>query len=48
MMENIYGMLKRRFPIAKFLPVNLNNAIKIIVACAVLYNMALGFNDEVS
>ena len=47
MTENIYGMLKRRFPITKFLHVNLNNAYKIIVACVMLHNMALGFNDEV-
>ena len=28
MTENIYGMLKQRFPIFKFLHFNLNNAIR--------------------
>ena len=47
MTECIYGMLKQRFPIVKFIRAKLSNAIKIFQACAVLHNMAVEFRDEV-
>jgi hypothetical protein len=45
MTENIYGMLKRRFPIVKYLRVNLQNAINIIVSAAILHNISLDWAD---
>jgi hypothetical protein len=47
MTEDIYGMLKRRFPILKYLRVDLPNAIKIIAAAAVLHNIGLDWVDPV-
>lgn len=47
MTECIYGMLKRRFPILKYIRVKLGNAVKIAQACAVLHNMALDWADPV-
>ena len=41
MTENIYGMLKWRFPIFK-----LQNMIKIVTACAILHNMSVSWADE--
>ena len=46
MTENIYGMLKRRFPIVKCLRVDLGNAMNIIICTAILHNMALDFQDD--
>lgn len=47
MTENIYGMLKRRFPITKFIRSHLLNSIRIVQACVVLHNIALNYQDEV-
>ena len=47
MTENIYGMMKRRFPIVKYIRTKLRNAIRITTAAAILHNMALDCNDEV-
>ena len=47
MTENIYGMLKRRFPITKFIRAHLLNAIRIVQACVVLHNVALNYRDKV-
>ena len=46
MTENIYGMLKRRFPLVKNTRVELPNAVKVTAAAAVLHNMALDWADE--
>ena len=45
--ENMFGMMKRRFPIVKFIRTKLRNAIRITTAAAILHNMALDCNDEV-
>jgi len=45
MTEDIYGMLKRRFPIIKFMRTNLRNSINIILSTAVLHNIALEWQD---
>lgn len=45
MTEDIYGMLKRRFPILKYLRVDLHNAINIIVSCAILHNISIEWAD---
>jgi hypothetical protein len=47
MTEDIYGMLKRRFPFVKYLRVDLPNAIKIIAAAAILHNIGLDWADPV-
>ena len=47
MTENIYGMMKRRFPIVKYIRTKLRNAIRITTAAAILHNMELDCNDEV-
>ncbi len=44
--ENIYGMLKQRFPCLFGLRNNLPNAQKTIIACAVLHNMTILWHDE--
>jgi hypothetical protein len=46
MTEDIYGMLKRRFPVIKCLRVGLDNAINIIMAAAILHNISLDWADE--
>ena len=46
MTENIYSMLKRRFPFIKFSRVIVDNLIKVTPATAVLHNLALDFADE--
>ena len=46
MTENIYGILKRRFPIVKYIRTNLSNAKKITAAAAVLHNIALDWHDQ--
>jgi len=43
--EDIFGMLKRRFPYLKYLRVDLANAINIIATSAVLHNIALDWAD---
>jgi len=43
--EDIYGMLKKRFPYVKYLRVDLPNAIKIIATAAILHNIALDWAD---
>ena len=48
MTENIYGMMKRRFPIVKYIRTKLSNAIRITTAAAILHNMALDCNDELT
>lgn len=40
-------MLKRRFPITKFIRSHLLNSIRIVQACVVLHNIALDYRDEV-
>ena len=47
MTENIYGMLKRRFPITKYIRSHLLNSIRIVQACVVLHNIAQDYRDEV-
>ena len=47
MTEDIYGMLKRWFPITKFIRSHLLNSIRIVQACIVLHNIALDYRDEV-
>ena len=45
-MERTYGVSKRRFPcLSRGLTTKLLCSTTIIVACAVLHNMALPFND---
>ena len=46
MSEDIYGMLKRRFPIIKYSRVNLENSVKLAMAAVVLHNIALDWGDE--
>ena len=41
MTENLYGIWKRRFPILRCLRVNLPNAYKIIICCAILHNLSV-------
>ena len=45
MTENIYGILKRRFPICKYIRCELPNAVRIVQACAVLHNIAIDWHD---
>jgi hypothetical protein len=47
MTENVYGVLKRRFPCLREMRNHLPTAKKIIVATAVLHNLAILWNDEV-
>ena len=47
MTENIYRMMKRRFPIVKYIQTKLRNANLITTAAAILHNMALDYKDEV-
>ena len=46
MTECIYGLLKRRFPIIKYICTHLRNAVKITQACVVLHNIALDLIDH--
>lgn len=44
--ERLFGVLKRRFPILSLgLRVSLDTARSIVVACAVLHNIALSMNE---
>ncbi|XP_050518088.1 putative nuclease HARBI1 [Diabrotica virgifera virgifera] len=46
--ERCFGVLKRRFPcLSMGLQVNLDTAMNIVVACAVLHNIALNYNDNI-
>ena len=45
MTENIYEILKRRFPISKYIRCYVPNAVRIVQACAVLNNMANVWRD---
>ena len=45
MTENIYEILKRRFPISKYIRCYVPNAVRIVQACAVLNNMAIVWRD---
>ena len=45
MTECIYGMLKRRFPILVWMRNKLQNAIKIIMCCVILHNIAIEWNE---
>ena len=47
MTENVYGRLKARFPILREMRHNLVYSQRIVVACAVLHNMAESFMDKV-
>ena len=47
MTENVYGRLKARFPILREMRHNLVYSQRIVVACAVLHNMAEFFMDKV-
>lgn len=45
-MERTYGVWKRRFPcLSRGLTTNLITSTTIVIACAVLHNMSLIFND---
>ena len=46
MSENIYGVWKRRFPIMKAMRTDLGLSQKIIIATAVLFNLARLWRDE--
>ena len=48
MTENLYGRLKVRFPILREQRHHLMFAQRIVVACAVLHNIAAKLNDEVN
>lgn len=43
--ERLFGVLKRRFPCLRGLGVKVNRVPAIIVACAVLHNIALNMHD---
>lgn len=46
-MERTYGIWKRRFPcLSRGLSTKLLCCTTVVVACAVLHNLALIFNDE--
>ena len=45
--ENIYGMLKRRFPMVKYIRTSLTNSIGLIQVAAVLHNISIDRNDPV-
>ena len=45
MTENIYGILKRRFPICKYIRCELPNAVRVVQACAFLHNIAIDWRD---
>ena len=45
MTENIYGILKRWFPICKYIRCELPNSVRIVQACAVLHNIAIDWHD---
>ena len=47
MTENLYEMMKRKFPIVKYIRTKLRNVIRITTAAAILHNMALDCNHEV-
>ena len=44
--ENIFGMWKRRFPIIRNLRNHFDNALEIVMATAVLHNLAVLWNEE--
>ena len=44
--EDIYGMLKRRFPIVKNIRLSLENSWKVVNAAAVLHNVCIEWNQE--
>ena len=44
--EDIYGMLKRRFPIVKHIRLSLENSWKVVNAAAVLHNVCIAWDDE--
>ena len=46
MSENIYGVLKRRFPILKSMRTDLVLSQKIVIATAVLFNIARMWKDD--
>ena len=43
--ENIFGMWKRRFPIVRNLRNHFDNALEIVMATAVLHNLAVLWNE---
>ena len=45
MTENIYGILKRWFPICKYIRCELPNSVRIVQAYAVLHNIAIDWRD---
>ena len=45
MTKDIYGIVKRRFPLTKHMRVDFDNAINIIVTPATLHNIALDWAD---
>lgn len=45
--ERAFGLWKRRFPcLSRGLGLRLITSTTVVVACAILHNMALEFNDE--
>lgn len=45
MTEDTIGIWKRRFPIVRWLRVKLNNAMKIILATAILHNISIEWDE---
>ena len=46
-LENIFGRLKSRFMILKGINTKMETAQKIVIACAVLHNIALDLKEKV-
>ena len=41
------GVLKKRFPYLVHMRIHLENAVKVIMCCAVLHNMTIEWKDEI-
>ena len=46
MSENIYGMLKRRFPIIRQLRFHLEKSQQVILSAAILHNICIEWGDH--
>lgn len=44
--ENIFGILKRKFPILKTLRAHHSRARRIVIACAILHNISIRWGQE--
>ena len=44
--ENAFGMLKRKFPCLKYLRLSPTKAARVVIACATLHNVNLNFTNE--